>query len=317
MYEFEAVPDYWAGWSHETSPDVFRYIVYRESSSARLALEAGEIDWSVNLSEEDIASIQSKPGFATILRPSLVLDFIFMNTASDGPTGDPNVRKALAYAFDYAAAEKAVFDLSGGNTLVPASLPGAVEFEDLQKTDLDLAKEYLAKSDWPDGGFDLDYVYIGGFPPEEDAGLVLIASMAELNIGINMVPKTWSELVELCTDPETTGDFVNIYIGAIYADLYSMLFQSFAQPENRDYTTCHWYIDPDVQALVNQSASETNEEARLGLYQDVQQKLYDARFGILVGASYLSEAHSNQWQTDVFTPIWAYVGYLDDYYQSP
>jgi len=83
---------------------------------------------------------------------------------------------------------------------MPSALVGAVEYPDLQKTDLDLAEEFLSKSAWPDGGFDLDYIYVAGYKPEEDAGLVLLEAASKLNITVNLVPKTWSEMVQMCSD---------------------------------------------------------------------------------------------------------------------
>ena len=44
--------------------------------------------------------------------------------------------------------------------------------------DLEKAKEYLAKTPWPDGGITLDYVYVTDFPREEIPGLLLLEGLS-------------------------------------------------------------------------------------------------------------------------------------------
>lgn len=317
MYELSRVPDHWAGWQHETSPDIFRYMVYREASAARLALEAGEIDWFPGLTQEDYTLLEGNEAVSTLARPGLTVDWIFMNTGGEGPMGDVNVRKALRYAYDYVASDEILFDLSSVSYVMPPSVPGAIEYPDLRKTDLDLAQEYLSESAWPDGGFELDYIYVAGYAPEEDTGLVLLEAAAKLNITVNMVPKTWSEMVQMCSDPQTVPDMINIFLGMIYADPHPYLAASFSTSAPVGYGTCHNYINEDLSGKIDQASTEPDESVRLDLYTDIQDELYDSAFGIMIGTLDFVEAHDTHWQTDVHTPLFAYVGWLSDYYFVP
>jgi peptide/nickel transport system substrate-binding protein len=311
------VPDHWAGFAHDTSPNVFRYVVYRESTPARLALEAGDVQWFPGLNEEDFTLLKEKDGIETLFRPSLTLDWIFMNTASEGPLGDANVRKALRNAFDYAAADAVLFDLNGTNYVMPPSIPGAVEFPDIQKTDLDLAKEYLAKSQWPDGGFELNYIYIGGYSPEQDAGLVLLEAASKLNITVKMIPKTWSEMVQMCSDTTTIPDMVNIYIGAAYSDPDPYFSQAFSLNNSNGFANCHRYLKQELSDKLSQASTEPDAAKRTEMYSEIQQEVYDSAFGILIGTLDFIEAHDSHWQADSFTPLFAYLGYIPDYYYVP
>jgi peptide/nickel transport system substrate-binding protein len=313
LYELTKVDDYWAGWTHDTSPDIFRFIVYREASSARLALEAGEIDWFPGLLEEDYALLEGNENIEIITRPALTVNWIFMNT-TDGPTSDVNVRKALRHAFDYVALNQILFDLGPLNYVMPSSLPGAVEYPDLQKTDLDLARDYLAQSAYPDGGFELDYIYVAGYTPEEDAGLVLLEAASKLNITVNLIPKTWGEMVTLCSDSSTVPDMINMFIGMIYPDPYPYLAASFTTSAPTGYSTCHNYLNQELSDKIEQAATEPDEATRLALYADVQDELYDSAFGIMIGTVNFIEAHNKHWQADTHTALFAYVGWLTDYY---
>ena len=53
--------------------------------------------------------------------------------------------------------------------------------------DIEKARDFLAQSPWPEGGFELDYVYVTDFPREEIPGLLLLEGLAEINITLNMV----------------------------------------------------------------------------------------------------------------------------------
>ena len=317
IYELTRLPEHWAGFPYENGIEIFRYMVYRDTSSARLALEAGEIDWFPGLTEEDYTLLEGKEGISTLTRPTLTVDWLFMNTAGEGPIGDVNVRMALRHAYDYAASDALLFDIIPLNYIMPSALPGAIEYPDLQKTDLDLAREYLAASAWPEGGFDIDYVYIGGYTPEEDAGLVLLEAAAELNITVNMVSKTWGEMVQMCSDTQTVPDMINIFLGMIYADPYPYLAESFTTSVALGYGTCHNYLSEALSDKIEQASTEPDEAVRLQLYTEIQNELYESAFGIMVGSVDFIEAYNNHWQTDSHTPLFAYTGWLTDYYYVP
>jgi peptide/nickel transport system substrate-binding protein len=127
-------------------------------------------------------------------------------------TSDINVRKAIAYAMDYdgmIAAQPSPVQLMLGPT--PLNFAGAVPDLDVPTFDLDRAREFLAQSPWPEGGFDLDYVYVTGLTFEEVTGLVLLEGLAELNITLNMTPMLWPDMVAACASPETGPDIINIF----------------------------------------------------------------------------------------------------------
>ena len=317
MYELTRLPEHWAGFPQDNGIEIFRYMVSRDTSATRLALEAGEIDWFPGLTEEDFTLLEGKEGISTLFRPSLTVDWVFMNTASEGPIGDVNVRKALRAAYDYAASDTVLFDINSMDYLMPSALPGAIEFPDLQKTDLDLAEEYMTASSYPDGGFTLDYIYVTGYTPEEDVGLILLEAASKLGITVNLVPKTWTEMVQMCSTTDTVPDMINIFLGMIYADQYPYLAESFSKSVALGYGTCHNYLSETISTKLDQASTEADEAAKFELYNQIQNELYESVFGIMIGSVDFIEAHSDHWQTDVHTPLFAYTGWLTDYYYVP
>jgi peptide/nickel transport system substrate-binding protein len=317
LYEFAAVPDYWFGWPHETNPDIFRYVVYRDSAAQRLAMETGEVDWVPDVSGEDFDLLEQKEGIETLIRPTLDLGFIMMNTASDGPTGDPNVRKAIAYAFDYETELQVNTIVNRASTIMPSGLEGAAEYP-VQETDLEKAREALAQSPWPNGGFEIDHVYIGGFAPEEDVALVFIDAMSELNITVNVVPTTWGEMVSMCEGPAKDGpDTIHMYTGSQFPDPAGWFGPNFSPEAARGFMTCHNYQTEEIGDLLSQAVAEPDETTRAEIYKELQDITWDARFAVVLGEMLLLEAHSDKWQADAFTPMYGVIGYLTDYYYTP
>lgn len=317
MYEFQAVPNYWAGWPHkEKSASIFRYRVMRETGPARLALEAGELDWIMQITEEDAKELEGKGGFVIEPRPLINLAAIWLNTASQGPTGDPNVRKALSYAFDHSAFATTTFDYSPGESFLGAGLPGLVKSPELETTDLALAKEYLAKSKWPNGDFTLDFVSVAGFLASERAGLILIDSLSKLNIKVNAAPKTWSEITAVCSNENTVPDSIVITTGAAYPEPYAFLYPSYGPIGSASWNNCHNYThDQQIADLLDQATKESDETKRMQIYANIQKILVDVQPGILLGTMGNHEAHSAAWKTDGFTPMFAWIGYPQDYYK--
>jgi peptide/nickel transport system substrate-binding protein len=247
------------------------------------------------------------------------MDFgwIMLNTASDGPTGDVNVRKAIAYAYDYETSFQVNTIAKRAETVMPAAFEGADEYP-IHETDLEKAREALAQSPWPDGGFELDHVYIGGFAPEEDTALVFIDSMSELNIKVNVVPTTWGEMVAMCEGPAADApDTIHVYAGAQLPEPVGYFGPLFGPDAPSGWMNCHNFKPQEIGDLLTEAVATTDEARRTEIYKKAQDIIFDGRVGVWLGEMLLLEAHSEHWQADAFTPLFGVIGYLTDYYYVP
>jgi len=88
---------------------------------------------------------------------------IKMNTQK-GMTANPMIRKAICYAFDY----ETLIDVYEGHAVLedspfPMATKGHVDLSQwIYRQDLAKAKEFMARAGYPDGGFELEYVYVAG-----------------------------------------------------------------------------------------------------------------------------------------------------------
>lgn len=258
--------------------------IIRETSSQRLAVQKGDIQIAVDLSGDDMDALKGTPGLVLVEQPEFRTFSIKFNYTY-GPTADINLRKAISYAFDY----QAMLDAEGPGHAslmigpLPPNILGADPNLDVPKTDLAKAKEYLAKSKYPNGGIKLSYVYVSGLEVERKFGLVLLESLKKLGIDLDVKQMVWTDMVALTKDPKTTPDFFPVYQTANYADPDNILFATYHGSQNGNWTN-PTYKDPKVDDLIIQARGLRNDADRVKAYAEIQKLIVDDApdiFGVL------------------------------------
>jgi len=267
LIEFVRNPD---GWRQEgagnTASVIWRYV--RENTNQRLMLQRGEVHMAVDLTSDDVVALEGAPGVRMVVEPG-DRTFTFKMNTEFGPTADVNLRKAVSYAFNY----EEMLRVSGYAELMQGPLPssflGHDAALDVPRMDLDKAREYLAKTEWPDGGLTLDCVYVTGLEQERLWSLVLLDSLRALNINVNIIPATWPDMLSMASSPETFPAFFNVYLGVSYADPDVIAYAGYHSSRNGGWQN-PVYKNPDVDALIEAARSEPDEAARVELYKQVQ-----------------------------------------------
>lgn len=270
LYEFVAVDDYWGGWKGDSHLDGFIWVIQRDASTQLNSLLAGETHIADTIAGSDKEQIIDSENYVWETNVGFFHNTLKMNTQGEY-TSDVNVRKAIAYAMNYEAMKEAQ-DVS--ITLLPgptsANFLGYVDGLDYPTYDLDKAKEYLAQSAWPDGGFSLDYVYVTEFPREEIPGLILLEGLAELNIELNMVPMLWPDMVASCATPETGPDIINIYTLPAYLDPDAHLYNQYNSAQWGSFNSCSFYKNERVDELLDEARVLGDMDQRLEMYAEAQ-----------------------------------------------
>ncbi len=200
----DAAPDYWKGWPMPAAerPAGVIYRVIREPAPRKAALQRGEVDMVTEMTPDDYDQMAKMPGIVVTDDTGMTPFTIQMNTQK-GPTADLNFRKALAYAFDY----DALLQIENGaakllDSPFPNAMTGHVAIADMPRKDVDKARAYLAKTQWPKGGVELDYTYVAGLEVERRIGLALLESLQPLDIKVNVVALPWPTLTARGAKPE-------------------------------------------------------------------------------------------------------------------
>ncbi len=271
VYEFEAFENYWRGWPKEGKLSGFTRKVIRDASQRIEALKNGEvhmIDW---VTPSDQILLRDVYGFVITDEPAMNTFEIKMNNKY-GPTSNKHVRKAISYAFDYDALENIWI---GRAKLLRGPLPTNSEWINpnlkVYRFNMTRAKEELAKSPWPNGGFVLDYVYVAGLEEEREVGLLIKKQLAELNITVNIIPMSWTDAVALFKDPKKSPSLFPLYSAAAFPDPDNYLWFGYHSSTVGEWSNPGHYSNSTLDKILEDARSTLNESKRKELYNRAQE----------------------------------------------
>ena len=196
--EFEAFEDYWEG-----APAIkhLKYRIIPEGSSRTIALEAGEIDFIVEVDNNDLARLEETDGITVINKTGTSFNFLVLNNER-APFDNQDFRHFMNCAINKDALVEVALNGAGtGNyTQTPVVFEGAAT-EIPDSYDKELAQQYLDKS-----GVDPSTVVFSCICSDDvkrRCGEVIQASLAEFGVTMNL------ESMDLATylDTAGTGDF--------------------------------------------------------------------------------------------------------------
>jgi peptide/nickel transport system substrate-binding protein len=189
-----------------------------ESSVQKFMMDTGEIQMAWNLTTDAVAEYEKNPAFQVIKIPLWTATAILMNPREGSILKDPNVRRAIRWAIDY---ESIITDILKGYAMPmdrPIFRPYLGSLKEGEQTlywyDLNKAKEYMSKSQYPNGGqFTLMIGTGGGFgAPWEILAQKEASDLSKIGIRVKMEQYDWSVVDE----KQVAGDFeaVQIWCGA-------------------------------------------------------------------------------------------------------
>jgi peptide/nickel transport system substrate-binding protein len=299
LYQFERVADGWKKGGGNLTGAIWK--ITRETATQRLMVQRGEAQIAVDLTSEDMDALKGRPGVNLILEPEYRTFQIKMNS-KHGPLADRNLRKAIAYAFNY----QGMLDVSGYAELMKGPLPDSIDGFDkdlpIYRTDLEKAKEFLAKSRTPNGGIKLTLAHVSGLEQQRRWALVMLDSLRALNIELDIKPMIWPDMVASCRSPETVSDFFMVYQTANYGDADNLAYAGFHSSRNGNWQN-PVYANPEVDAVLDQARGESDPEKRRELYKKFQRIVLDDSPDIFGVLEMRKLAMRNNVKGFAFTPV--------------
>src|SRR5262249_5246070 len=203
-----------------------------------------------------------------------------MNTQR-GATKDVNLRKAIAYAFDYDTFLK----IYNGHAVLedspfPKATKGYVPVPAFYRQDLNKAREYLAKSAYPNGGVELEYVYFHRPAEERKIRVLPIDNLAKLGLKVKMTATTWPNMVARASKVETSPDFLAVFTTPVSTDPDAVAYQYHKSSWGKYYGSS-FYANDAVWALIDQARTTVKWADRTPLYADIQKKIAGDAPGIV------------------------------------
>ncbi len=193
---FEAFDGYWGG-----TPKIknLTYKIIPEGSSRTIGLEAGEIDFIVEVETNDIQRIKDNANLTLLQKTGTSFNFMMVNTEK-APFDNLLFRKALNFAIDKESVMQVALNGAGSGIYVqtPSVLAGS-STENAAEYNPELAKQYLTES-----GIDpatVSFKVICSDDTKKRAGEV-IQDALKTNLGINIE----LESMDLATYLSKTAD---------------------------------------------------------------------------------------------------------------
>jgi len=270
---------YWGGWEGAHYAKVVFRVVPEATTAAQL-VQAGDVSYVDRLTPQLTDSLRGNGALQVVETPSFQNVVALLNTKS-GPLADPDIRRAVAKAFDTVGIATAL-----GGSVVPAKgvIPkGLIGYSDTltgTALDLDGATALLAKSGHGPGGDPLS-ISVTAVSGDTDLALVttsLKSNLAKLNITLDVQAVQWEAQWDKAksADAAQRQDVFLMYWWPDYADPFSW-FISLFHTEAEPYFNLAYYssatMDADIDGI--QALTATSRDQAEAKYVAMQQQLID------------------------------------------
>lgn len=267
--ELVAYDDYFEG-----RPELDRLInrYFTEQSTAVLALEEGEIDFTY-ITNDEVERLREQESINVIEGPSQVVNFLAPNLQGETPFDDVSVRQAIMYAIDRQAIVESIF---GGGAEVanctwtnPAYVP-----DDLNQYeyDPDQARQLLADAGYADG-IQGEFEVLTYYTDQTSADILVAVQQYLSDVGINMTIRN-IDVPTFIDEYYENASFQLAYVGAQNGpDPHTNRQQLHSEAGYPEGFNASEYSNEEVDRLFDEGARETDPEARAEIYAELCQVL--------------------------------------------
>ena len=288
-------------------PDKVIIRIMEDENTRILALKSGEIDFAT-ISPDRLSAVIGEPGIQfDKVGPSTAVNYIGMEQKFP-EFQDKNVRAALAHSIN--------MDLMINNILkgwgvraqgpIPTGWFGHDDNLYYYDYNMDKAKEFLAKSKYPNG-FKMTIYYNAGNNTRKQYMLHLKDQAAQLGIDFEVQELDWPTFLK----KQRSHELPLYTVGWVmdYADPDDYV-QPFLHSKGVLAARVN-YNDPDMDRLIEAAQRELNPEKRKALYFEMQKKVMDDYVYIWTHQGIIYSCHRNNLKNIIYNN--AFGGFY--YYQ--
>lgn len=272
----EKNPYYWNSSSGypKTKTIIFRF--YRDSSTLRLAVEAGDVDMAFrHISALDVVSLKTNPNVKVWIGPGAPIFFMCFQE-NHAPFNDSRVRKALAAAINRNAVCSTLFPGLANATysIIPPGMLGHGDaFKTLGDANLTLTRSLLAELGYDQNNklkFDLWYESSGHYQlSAEQAALYKAQFEASGVMEVTLRPADWPSYRKNRND-----GIMDVFVYGWYPDYFDpddYAFLYWASWLNLHYDVWSPTAYAQQVDLYNQARYTTNSTLRVQLYNQIEE----------------------------------------------
>jgi len=269
----EKNPDYWRG---DVTIDRVIYRPIIEDQSRLTELEAGSINFMVNVPPDDLERLRQDPRFTLVEQPGMHTWWVAFNHTRP-PFDDVRVRQAMNYAVN----KQAIIDniLQGTGVLAVNPLPPVVwsYTDDVQRYDYDpeKAKQLLTEAGYPDGFSCVFWLPESGSGMQQPVtmGTAIQADLSAVGIDCEIQTFEWGTYLEKVIVPPEEAEFDLMEMSWIGDNgdpdnhLYILLSGEQWPPNGYNMG---FYQNDEVDALLAEARVTLDRAKRTELYQEAQ-----------------------------------------------
>lgn len=284
-------PEYWQGWS-EGQFSQANLLIIPEASTQALMVERGDLDVAFRVPTENLPGLEAHADTRVVSAEGRNVLYLRLNAAA-GPTANPLVRRALAYAFDY---EGFIAAMAGSyepqRRIVPPGLMDGHEVSWPYTYDLKMATELLREAGYTESNrARITVDVLSGFQDQITAGQLLEygaeqTGLVDVEIRLNEWAAMFRDLVAWggSRDPSQVRNVFGLWTGARIADPYAYLWYMYhTAAQGGQGRNLVYYESDEVDALVESGALASTREEQLAAYAQAEQRIIDDAVDIVVG----------------------------------
>ena len=273
--EFKANENYWGG---RPKLDGITYVYQGESAIAIEAFRAGDLD-IVDVDPAQIPAVTADTNLASqVVQYAVASTYQINFNLEMEPFTDIKVRQAFSQAFDRETYCSVIRngDCNPTTSWIPVGLPGSIE-TDKYGFDPEAAKAALAESSYGSGDALPEItMYYNSNDSANTARAEWVAGQYKEILGVNitLAPTEGTALVALRKDPATFPQML----------LVGGWIQDYPDPQN--WLSVYWscdanfaqrfhYCNPDLDKILDEADTSTDQAKRLELYQQAGELLVD------------------------------------------
>jgi len=270
---------YWRGWKGKHVEEVYNWVI-NEPATQRMMVEKGELDFIMLYSTDYLPHFRKNPEILVDERISPLQLYCRFNNAV-GPLADIRVRKAVSYAFDRKKYDEVLgFENKPSSGPIPSYLLGGwIPKGLIREYDLKEADKLFTEAGYPPGKRpELEFVFVPGDDLKRKMGEVLQLRLGEIGVKVNLAPATWAnQYARLVAwkEKKTEKGSIDLWAWNRNPDLpnaYGMLRVVYHRDGARNLMG---YEDPEVDRLMEQSATMVDPENRMELWRIIVQMIAD------------------------------------------
>lgn len=278
-----ANPNYWGG-APALQSVVFK--IAPESSTRLQQAESGELDVAVFLTPDDVKKAKDNPDLAVLEVPGLNTNNIEFNTSKD-PFKVKEVRQALNYAVNKEELSQGLYNggmVPAGGVLPPSDWAYNPDLKGYP-FDLDKAKQLLSGAGYSDSNplkfTFMVYTVPRGYNPAADRlGTAIQEYWKKAGVEADIQTEEWTQY-----RADRRADKFQVSMSGWMGDngdpdnfLYSLLGSA-----NIGGANTSWYSNPQVDQLLAQAQTISDQEQRKQLYHQAEQMIVDDAPWVFLG----------------------------------